>query len=124
MSCITENTIVIQNQDVPFLHRAVDENQQKYGWVRNLKCVFNNASLSIFTFDCNGEAHSVDERVSYLIFETNYLDGDPLLTRIRDNKTNKVKNVRRRARYWITKLIGDEAYQRIYDDLVYSDGRI
>lgn len=124
MSCITENTIVVKNQDIPVLGIAIKDNREKYGWVKNLQAVFHNDELSIFTFDCNGDAHSVDEQVDFLVFETNYLDGEPLITQVRDSETGAVKNARARAKYWIKKLIGEDAFRKIQGDLVYSDGRI
>ena len=124
MSCVTENTIVVKNQDIPMLGIAIKNNREKYGWIKNLQAVFHNDELSIFTFDCNGEAYSVDEQVEFLVFETNYLDGDPFITKVRDNKAGVVKNVRYRAKHWIKKLIGADAFRKIQSDLVYSDGRI
>lgn len=124
MSCITENTIVIRNEDIDKFEDAVDDNKDKYGWIGNVNAVFSNVEYAIFVFDCNGEPLAVEEQINFLVLETNYLDGEPLHTQIYDNKTKKHRDARYRAKYWIKKMIGEENFNAIQRRLIYTDGRI
>ena len=124
MSCITENTIVIRNEDIPKFEDAIDDHKDKYGWIGDSTPIFVNEELAIFVFDCNGEPLAIEEQVEFLVLETNYLDGEPLHTQVYDHKKNERRDARYRAKYWIKKLIGEADFNAIQDKLIYTDGRM
>ena len=124
MSCITENTIVVKNDDVQAFFKAVEEHRSKYGRINNLNNVFNNDKLTIFVFDCNGEPIAVEEQIKFLVLETNYLDGESFHTQIFDVIQKMIRDARYRAKYWIKKMIGDTDFNAVQSKLVYTDGRI
>lgn len=124
MSCITENTIVIKNEDIDKFENAINDNRNKYGWIGNSKSIFSNNEYSIFVFDCNGEPLAIEEQIGFLVLETNYLDGESLHTQVYDSKTKKIRDARYRARHWIKKMIGDASFNAIRNKLVYTDRRI
>ncbi len=123
MSCITENTIVIKNNDIEKFWKAINDNKNQYGWINNVEDVFSNEELSIFVFDCNGEPIAIEEQICFLVLETNYLDGEPLHTQIYDIKNKTIRDARYRAKYWIKNMIGDASFNAIQNGLVYTDGR-
>lgn len=124
MSCPTQNTVVVKVEDIEILLKALEENDNVYGWIHEIHNIYQDDNVSIFTFDCNGQPLAVDEMVNYLVLETNYLDGEPMYTQVYDSKKKRYKDSRYHAKYWIKKLIGEENLSSIIHALRYSDGRL
>lgn len=117
MSIITENTIMLKTEDFPIFDKVATN------YVANDAVAFSGEETTIIVFDCNGEPLEIEEKVPFLMLETNYLDGEPMHTRIFDEKKKIIRDVRYRGWYWIKKRIGDASYESIANDLMYSDGR-
>lgn len=123
MSCITENTLVFRTKDIDECCKALLYQHEKYGSLNGTNNLFRNENITIITFDCNGQPLGVEEKLEFLVLETNYLDGDPLYTQIYDEEKKCMMDSNRSAKYWIKKLIGEENLNSIMDGLRYSDGR-
>lgn len=117
MSIITENTIMLKTEDVPVFNKLATN------YVANDEIAFSNDEVTIIVFDCNGNPEEIEDKVLFLMLETNYLDGEPMHTRVFDEKNQIIKETRYRGWYWIKKRIGDASYESIANDLMYSDGR-
>ena len=101
MSQTTENTIVIETIDVEKFHKAVEYHQDTYGWIENVVNVYSNNDVAIFIFDCNGQPLGIEEKIEFLVLETNYFDGEPLYTQIYDKEIKRIRDTALRAKHWI-----------------------
>lgn len=84
MSQITENTIVLPTAAATFLQQA-KQYQTSYR-IDGLKCIYTNAEITIYIFDCNGDNPWMleDLDLPWIILEINYLDGDGPYTMLPD----------------------------------------
>jgi hypothetical protein len=114
---LTENTIMLRTENFSVFDKVATN------YVANDEIVFSNDEVTVIVFDCNGNPEEIEDKVPFLMLETNYLDGEPMHTRIFDEKNQIIKDVRYRGWYWIKKRIGDASYESIASDLMYSDGR-
>lgn len=84
MSQITENTVVIQTKDLKdFRNFIMEEMNERYS--DTVIAAYQNNDMVIFTFDYNGVFLELDDKFNWLMLETNWLDGEPLWTQVRED---------------------------------------
>ena len=120
MSFITENTIVFRSDELDKFLRVARESD----YIREVVQIFHDTDYTVCAFDCNGQPLELEENINFLVLETNYLDGEPFYTQVRDFKSGDVRDARYRAKYWIKKLIGEDEFNAILPNLIYTDGRV
>lgn len=120
MSMITENTVVVRNEDVKKLQEAFNVHREMYTWLDNPVEVFNNGNISIWVFDCNGQQLGVEENVDFLILETNYLDDEPYYTQCYDENKGYCVDTEQTAVELIKEMVSEMEYKEIKEKISYS----
>lgn len=89
MSQMTENTLVIKNEYIGKLKEVIKKDDSSSLSFYDFVLIYQNETITIFIFDCNGNPLCIDENIEYEILETNYLDGEEYWTQTREGDTDK-----------------------------------
>lgn len=86
MSMITECTVIIDAEDKEKFEEIVNERENRES---NVNLVFENQSICVYAFDCNGEPLYLQENMDCYVVEVYYCDGNNPYTILEGEETYK-----------------------------------
>ena len=116
MSCITENTMIINKKDEDDVRKDYLKYKDTYHRISGFKRIYTDNKISIYVFDANGDSpwELEADTVVPIALETNYLTGERPWTRI-NGKTYGWPLKR-----WLKGKIPDEEYSKVRKSIAYS----
>lgn len=118
MSQITENTILFDKNQKEKFYEVINKSTER---ISGEKIIYesNKIGLVVATFDCNGAPIYLSKNFAWFVLETNFLDEEEIWT-----QQWQKGDVEKHATDVVQSLIGKEEFEKIKENLRYTDGRL